>query len=102
QTDLDPALHVTSADHSDATEPDCGGAGGSYSQRSGLITSNGVSSRQSRPSTSTTAPSTPTSLTTEVAIGFGRTGERSENVPRVDLLFFGLCSTRSRRAWCSQ
>ena len=38
----------------------------------------------------------PTSLTIEVPIGFGRTGERSENVPRVDLLFFGLCSTRSR------
>ena len=44
----------------------------------------------------------PTSLTIEVPIGLGRTGERSENVPRVFLLFFGLCSTRSRRDWCSQ
>jgi hypothetical protein len=49
-----------------------------------------------------TLPSTPISLTTEVAIGFGRTGERSENVPRVFALFFGLCKTRSRRDWCSQ
>ena len=57
---------------------------------------------ESRPRTSTTFPSIPTSLTVEVPIGFGRTGERSENVPRVDLLFFGLCSTRSRRDRCSQ
>ena len=44
----------------------------------------------------------PTNFTIEVPIGLGRTGERSENVPRVFWLFFGLCSTRSRRDWCSQ
>ena len=31
----------------------------------------------------------PTSFTIEVPIGLGRTGERSENVPRVFSLFFG-------------
>src|SRR5258706_332302 len=80
----------------------CGGASGVNSQRSGFMSNSGVSSRQSRPRTSTTFPSMPTSLTIEVPIGFSRTGERSENVPRVDLLFFGLCSTRSRRDRCSQ
>ena len=49
-----------------------------------------------------TLPSILTNFTIEVPIGLGRTGERSENVPRVFWLFFGLCSTRSRRDWCSQ
>ena len=35
-------------------------------------------------------------LSVEVPIGLGRTGERSENVPRVNPFFFGLCNTRLR------
>ena len=88
--------------YSVSKSPGCGGASGVNSQRSGLTSSSGVSSRQSSPRTRMTLPSTPTSFTIEVAIGFGRTGERSEKVPRVFWLFFGLCSTRSRRDWCSQ
>src|ERR1700687_1652605 len=74
--------------HSALKSPACGGASGVNSQRSGFISSSGVSSRQSRPRTTTVSPSMPTSLTIDVPIGFGRTGERSENAPRVDLLFF--------------
>ena len=88
--------------HSVSKSPGCGCASGVNSQRSGLMSRSGVSSRQSRPRTSTTLPSMPTSLTIEVPIGLGRTGERSENAPRVLPLSFGLCSTRSRRDWCSQ
>ena len=69
--------------------PGCGGANGVNSQRYGLMSSSGVSSRQSRPRTRTVAPSTPTSLTIEVPIGFGRTGERNEKVPWVESLLFG-------------
>src|SRR5258705_37868 len=79
-----------------------GGQVGFHLHMHGMPRHNGVSSRQSRPRTRTVLPSMLTSLTIEVPSGFGRCGERSENVPRVDLLFFGLCSTRSRRDRCSQ
>src|SRR5712675_771430 len=92
-----PGMTRWALPYSVSKSPACGGASGVNSQRSGLISSSGVSSRQSRPRTSTVLPSMATNLTIEVPIGLGRTGERSENVPRVDLLFFGLCSTRSRR-----
>ena len=48
----------------------------------GLMSISGVPSRQSRPTTESVVPSTRTSLTTLIAIGFGRTGERTENVPQ--------------------
>src|SRR6478609_8600821 len=51
----------------------------------GLMSTSGVPSRQSRPMTDSVVPSTRTSFTTLIAIGFGRTGERTENVPRGSL-----------------
>src|SRR6185437_7807129 len=48
----------------------------------GLMSRSGVPSRQSRPTTDNLLPSTPSNLTTLSAIGLGRAGERSENVPR--------------------
>src|SRR5437868_2849140 len=79
-----------------------GAASGVNSQRSGLMSINGVLSRQSSPRTRIALPSMPTSFTIEVPIGLGRTGERSENVPRVFSLFFGLCKMMSRRDLSSQ
>ena len=66
-------------------------------QRSGLRSTSGVLSRQSRPLTRKIAPSRLTSVASAVPIGFGRTGERSENVPRVAPSLAGLWRTRSRR-----
>ena len=48
------------------------------------MSSSGVPSRQSRPTTESVPPSTLTSRTTLMAIGLGRTGERSAKVPRCD------------------
>ena len=48
----------------------------------GLMSSSGVSSRQSSPTTVSVLPSMRTSRATETAIGLGRTGERSAKVPR--------------------
>src|SRR5262249_5493073 len=69
--------------HPVSKSPDCGGASGVNRQRSGLRSTSGVLSRQSRPLTLRTGPSRLTRVTSAVPIGFGRTGERSENVPRV-------------------
>src|SRR5215471_13232700 len=82
--------------HSQPPSPPFCAASGENSQRSGLRSISGVSSRQSSPRTSTVEPSMPTSLTIEVPIGLGRTGDRSEKVPRVLPSCFGLCSTRLR------
>ena len=69
--------------HPVSKSPLCGGASGVNRQRSGLRSISGVLSRQSRPLTLSVAPSRATSVASAVPIGFGRTGERSENVPRV-------------------
>ena len=68
----------------------------------GLESSSGVSSRQSRPRTRIDVALDTDELDDRGADRIGRTGERSEKVPRVFWLFFGLCSTRSRRDRCSQ
>jgi hypothetical protein len=49
------------------------------------------------PTTESVVPSTRTSRTTLIAIGFGRTGERSAKVPRRSP-WRGACTSRSRRA----
>ena len=64
--------------------PACGGPTGVNRLRSGLRSSSSVPSRQSRPRTSTTAPSIPTSRAMEVPSELGRTGERSGRLPGRD------------------
>ena len=66
--------------------------------RSGFRSISLVPSRQSSPRTCSVPPSTPTSATTDEAIGFGRTGDRSAKVPVVRPVLSGVCRTRSRRA----
>ena len=80
-----------------SSSPGWRGAIGVNRVRSGLRSISGVPSRQSRPRTKTVAPSTLTSLTIDVPIGLGRTGVRSEKVPRAMPSLRGLCRTRSRR-----
>ena len=82
--------------------PGCGDAFGVNSARSGLRSSNGVSSRQSKPRTVTIARSIETSFAMDVPIGFGRAGDLSGKVPREVPSFAGLCMTRSRRERCRQ
>ena len=69
--------------YSSPTPANCCCDSGENTQRSGLRSISGVSSRQSSPRTSTTLPSMATNRTVDVPRGLGRTGERSENVPRV-------------------
>src|SRR6056297_2283355 len=75
---------------------------GLKAQRSGLMSSSGVPSRQSRPRTISVPFSIRTSLTMDVPIGLGRTGDRRAKVPKVWPSFPGLCRIRSRRLWSSQ
>ena len=82
--------------------PFAAGRAGVNWQRSGFRSTSGVPSRQSSPLTSSAAPSRLTSVASAVPIGFGRTGERSANVPRVAPSLAGLWRTRSRRDSCSQ
>jgi len=54
----------------------------SVEAKHGLMSSSGVPSRQSRPTTVNLVPSIFISFTTLAAIGLGRTGERNAKVPR--------------------
>src|SRR5579864_214908 len=78
----DPTWESIFSIYSASPSPPFCAASGENSQRSGLRSISGVSSRQSSPRTRTVLPSMPTNFTIEVPIGLGRTGERSENVPR--------------------
>jgi hypothetical protein len=62
----------------------------------------GVTSMQSRPRTEIRLPDTFTTLTIDVPMGLGRTGDRMEKVPCTSPLFAGLWSTMSRRDSCNQ
>ena len=86
-TRLPPLLQPTTASGTESTEA-----------KYGLMSISGVPSRQSSPTTESVVPSTRTSRTTLMAIGFGRTGERSAKVPRRSP-WRGACTSRSRRAW---
>jgi len=71
-------------------------------ERSGFKSRSGVPSTQSSPLTLRLGPSRLTSVTIDVPIGFGLTGDRIAKVPLVAPLFPGLWRTRSRRDSCSQ
>ena len=78
--------------HSVWKSPGCGGASGVNSQRSGLRSISGVSSRQSRPRTSMTLPSTPRKHG-RAADRIGADGRAQSERTAGRLVFFGLCST---------
>lgn len=71
-------------------------------QCSGLMSTSGVPSQQSRPRTTSHRPSISARRTIAVPIGFGRTGDRIANVPKARPLWEGFCVSRSRRARSSQ
>ena len=71
-------------------------------QCSGLMSTSGVPSQQSRPRTTSHRPSTSARWTIAVPIGFGRCGDRIANVPKAWPLREGFCVSRSRRARSSQ
>ena len=66
--------------HPVSKSPAWGGASGVNRHRSGLRSTSGVLSRQSRPLTRSVGPWRSTRTASAVPIGFGRTGERSANV----------------------
>src|SRR5262249_27701000 len=65
-----------------ACQPTTASVTASVEAKYGLMSSIGGRWRQSRPTTESLVPSTRKSRTTLIAIGLGRAGERSANVPR--------------------
>src|SRR5262249_11158901 len=65
-----------------ACQPTTASATPSVEAKEGLMRSSGVLPRQSRPTTESLVPSTRRSRATLIAIGLGRAGDRSANVPR--------------------